>query len=147
MTTKASKFFTMTVKLNPKKILVVEDSQTSSMLIQSLFEENQEFIVHIANNGNQALRFLKNNSPPELILLDIMLPDIDGYSVLRRLKRNKATAQIPVIMVSAKDSAADVKQAIKLGAIDYVKKPIGINKLYERVKELFEQKDNPPDTT
>ncbi len=113
-------------------ILVVEDSETSGMLMQSLFEENPQYKVDIATTGSQALQLVKN-SKPDIILLDIMLPDIDGFTILRRLKRQQTTALIPVIIVSAKDKPEDVVLGKKLGAIDYVIKPIGTNKLYERV--------------
>lgn len=113
-------------------ILVVEDSETSGMLIQSMFEENPNYKVNIATTGSEALQQIKDNKP-DIILLDIMLPDIDGFTILRRLKHQKVTARIPVIIVSAKDKHEDVVLGKKLGAIDYVIKPIGTNKLYERV--------------
>ena len=113
-------------------ILVVEDSETSAMLIRSLFEEGKKYTVAIATNGSDAFNCVKNNKP-DLILLDIMLPDIDGYTILKRLKFHNSTRDIPVIIVSAKDKPENIELSKKLGAIDYVIKPIGTNKLYERV--------------
>lgn len=118
------------------KILVVEDSRTSSMLIQSIFEESNKYKVDVAVNGSQAMHKIKNEKP-DLILLDIMLPDIDGFTILKRLKLHQPTAAIPVIIVSAKDKAKDIAMGKELGAVDYVLKPIGTNKLYERVDEII----------
>ncbi len=114
-------------------ILIVEDSETSGLLIQSLFEETGRYKANIAMTGTKALHFVKKEIP-NLILLDIMLPDIDGYTILKRLKMNHTTKNIPVIMVSAKNRTADIEKAMKLGAIDYIVKPIGVNNLFARVE-------------
>ncbi len=116
-------------------ILIVEDSETSGLLIQSLFEETGRYKANIAMTGTKAFHFIKKEIP-DLILLDIMLPDIDGYTILKRLKMNHATRDIPVIMVSAKNHSADIEKAMKLGATDYIVKPIGINNLFERVESF-----------
>lgn len=117
-------------------ILVVEDSETSGILIRSLFEDSPDISIKITKNGKDAFKYLKT-TVPNLILLDIMLPDIDGFTILEKLKSDNTTQNIPVVMVSANDRPDDIKKAIKLGALDYITKPIGINKLYDRVNSIF----------
>ncbi len=117
------------------KILVVDDSSTSNLLCKSLLEE-QNFEVVTAENGYEALKMVYNHMP-DAVLLDIMMPDIDGYTVLARIKSEKETEHIPVIIVSAKDDQKSIKMAFALGADDFVSKPLGKNKLVDSVKKLF----------
>ncbi len=124
--------------MEPKKnILVVEDSETSAILIQSLFEENNLYKVYVENKSTKAIQKIKKVMP-DIILLDLMLPRVDGFTLLSQIKEDPEIKDIPVVVVSAKTENSDVEHALQLGAIDYVKKPIGTNKLFERVHKLLE---------
>jgi len=115
--------------------LLVDDSSTNNMLIKSYFEE-ENYTVLTAEDGPTALDIL-NSEMPDLILLDIMMPGMDGYQVLTKIKSNPVTRRIPVIVVSAKDKKADITKAFELGAIDYITKPVGLGNLFEIVERLI----------
>ena len=94
----------------------------------------QDYIIKVAVNGLDALASAKSEPYPDLILLDVMMPEMDGYEVLRLLKENPATNRIPVIFVTAKASAIDEEAGLNLGAIDYITKPISIPVTRARVR-------------
>ncbi|MDP2875016.1 MAG: response regulator [Holophaga sp.] len=113
-------------------ILVVDDTPDNLALMSSLLKEH--YRVKVANGGEKALRIAQSDSPPDLILLDIMMPDMDGYEVCRRLKRDLATMHIPVIFLTAKAEVDDEKRGLELGAVDYITKPISPPIVLARVK-------------
>ena len=113
-------------------ILVVDDTPDNLSLMSNLLKDHYE--VKIANNGEKALKIAASDSPPDLILLDIMMPGMDGYEVCGLLKRNPATANIPVIFLTAKAEATDEKKGLELGAVDYITKPISPPVVLARVK-------------
>lgn len=117
-----------------RKILVVDDSSTNSFLLESLFRD-EGFEVFTAFSGKKAIEIVLKDSP-NVILLDIMMPGMTGYDVLEALGKNEDTKKIPVIMVTAKSKAEEFDKVIKLGAVDYIQKPIDINLLIEKVKKL-----------
>lgn len=83
-----------------------------------------DFHVRVANNGRRGLEIAAGEPPPDLILLDVMMPDLDGYEVIRRLKQDARLRDIPVIFVTAMDSDSDEETGLSLGAVDYIHKPI-----------------------
>jgi putative two-component system response regulator len=93
-----------------------------------------EYKVKIANGGEKALQIVASDSPPDLILLDIMMPGMDGYEVCRRLKRDPKTMNIPVIFFSGMSGVDDEQKGLELGAVDYVPKPISVPIVMARVK-------------
>lgn len=103
------------------KILVVDDQPINIRVIHGLFKS--QFDVIMAMNGEQALSQAEQHRP-DLIILDVMMPDMDGYEVCRRLKANPSTSAIPVVFVTAHNEPADQIQGIALGAIDFISKPI-----------------------
>ena len=103
------------------KILVVDDQPINIRVIHSLFKS--QFDVVMAMNGEQALSQAQQHCP-DLIVLDVMMPDMDGYEVCRRLKANPNTRAVPVVFVTAHNDPADEIQGIALGAIDFISKPI-----------------------
>jgi putative two-component system response regulator len=103
-------------------ILVVDDTPDNLALMQSLLRDRYK--VKAANNGERALKIAAAEQPPDLILLDIMMPGIDGYEVCRRLKADAATRDIPVIFLTAKAEVEDERLGLELGAVDYITKPI-----------------------
>jgi signal transduction histidine kinase len=113
-------------------ILVVDDTADNLVLLSGLLKDNYK--VKIASGGEKALNIAASDSPPDLILLDIMMPGMDGYEVCRRLKRDPRTMNIPVIFLTAKTGAEDEKKGLELGAIDYITKPISPPIVMARVK-------------
>ncbi len=112
---------------NKKKILVVDDSETNVLLLQKLLEE-EGYETEYAYSGESALKLLKKKSF-SLILLDIMMPGLDGFDVLNTLKEQGKIRHTPIIMVTAKDDYHSQKKAIEMGATDYLTKPLDLEKL------------------
>jgi putative two-component system response regulator len=102
-------------------ILVVDDQPQNLSLMSGLLEES--YNVKLAPSGARALS-IATATPPDLILLDIMMPGMDGYEVCQFLKRNPATVNIPVIFLTAKVEVEDEKKGLELGAVDYLTKPV-----------------------
>lgn len=113
-------------------ILVVDDTPDNLVLMSNLLKD--VYKVKIANSGDKALKTATSDSPPDLILLDIMMPDMDGYEVCQRLKRNPKTMNIPVIFLTAKTEVEDEQKGLELGAVDYITKPISPPIVMARVK-------------
>ncbi|MCP4699438.1 MAG: response regulator [Gammaproteobacteria bacterium] len=105
-----------------RKILVVDDERLNINILGELLKS--EYRVIVATSGEQALKRAVSDAPPDLILLDIMMPEMDGYEVCRRLKADKRTRDIPVIFVTAKGESDDEAKGMELGAMDYISKPI-----------------------
>lgn len=112
-------------------ILLVDDTRDNIRLLASILEADYD--LAIACNGAQALDIVKDTLP-DLILLDVMLPDIDGYQVCRRLKQNPATASIPVLFITAKHEIEDIVRGFQTGAVDYLSKPFIREELLVRVQ-------------
>ena len=112
-------------------VLVVDDTPDNLTLMGSLLREH--FVVKVANNGDKALKIAQSDTPPDLILLDIMMPDMDGYEVCRRLKASAASRDIPVIFLTARSDTDDERMGFSLGAVDYITKPISPPLLLARV--------------
>ena len=112
-------------------VLVVDDTETNiDILVETLGED---YDVQVAMDGETALASAAED-PPDLILLDIMMPGMDGYEVCRRLKADENTRDIPVIFVTAKTEVEDEVRGFKLGAVDYITKPISPPRVVERVR-------------
>lgn len=103
-------------------ILVVDDTPDNLALMSGLLKGHYK--VRVANGGERALKLASGREPPDLILLDIMMPGIDGFEVCRRLKADSATREIPVIFLTAKADVEDEARGLSLGAVDYITKPI-----------------------
>jgi len=103
-------------------VLVVDDTPDNLALMSALLKERYK--VKVANDGPRALRIAAGERPPDLILLDIMMPGMDGYEVCRRLKAAPATREIPVIFLTARAGTEDEESDFALGAVDYITKPI-----------------------
>lgn len=115
-----------------KSILVVDDHPDNLTLMSQLLKDVYQ--VRVANGGERALRVAHADRPPDLILLDIMMPVMNGYEVCRKLKSDPATAEIPVIFLTAMTETEDEKKGFELGAVDYIIKPISAPIVLARVK-------------
>lgn len=112
-------------------VLVVDDTPENLTLMGALLRDH--FMVKVANNGEKALKIAMSDTPPDLVLLDIMMPGLDGYEVCRRLKATAATRDIPVIFLTARSDPDDERMGLALGAVDYITKPISPPILLARV--------------
>jgi adenylate cyclase len=119
------------------RILVIEDSEDIRYLLDALLRERYE--VMLADSGDAGLAIALSGQRPDIILLDVMMPDMDGYEVLRRLGRDKRTADIPVIYLTALGSVEEEHRGLDLGATDYVTKPISPPVLLARLKLHLER--------
>lgn len=113
-------------------ILVVDDEVDNLEVISGMLKDLYK--IKIANNGQKALQIAQGTSPPDLILLDIMMPELSGYEVCLRLKSNPATRDIPVIFLTALTTAEDERKGLEHGAEDYITKPVSLAILRARVK-------------
>jgi adenylate cyclase len=122
------------------RILVVDDTPDNLYLMSALLED--EYEVSTAESGALALEIAQSDAPPQLILLDIMMPEMDGYEVMRRLRQNPATSSIPVIFLTALTSIEEEQFGLDLGAVDYITKPISPPVVLARVKTHLERSGN-----
>jgi len=120
-----------------KKILVVEDEE-SLLKLESILLTSKGYEVRGVSNGQEALEALAED-PPDLVLLDIMLPKIDGFEVCRRIKEEEATKHIPVIMLTAKKSREDMARGEKVGADWYITKPFKSAMVIETIQRFLGQ--------
>ncbi len=117
-----------------KKILVVEDDRDISELITYNLER-EGYEIACLYDGSQAVDFV-NKRKPELIILDLMLPEVDGLEICRQLKSDAATKHIPIVMLTAKSEEADVVVGLQMGADDYIPKPFSPQVLVARIKAI-----------
>ena len=120
-------------------VLAVDDTPENLDVVKGILAD--EYTVKAAVNGKMALKIAETQSP-DIILLDIMMPEMDGYEVCRRLKANPATADIPVIFLTAKDQDTDQAKGFELGAADYIQKPVNALILRSRTKTHIHLKKN-----
>jgi len=113
-------------------VLVVDDTPANLSMMSGLLEDLYQ--VKVAPSGERALKIARSGSPPDLILLDIMMPGMDGYAVCSQLKSDPLTRDIPVIFLSALNEAIDEEMGLALGAVDYITKPISPPIVLARVR-------------
>jgi putative two-component system response regulator len=122
----------------PRTVLVVDDTPENLTVIGGLLQPHYRVLV--ANSGERALRLAQGTPMPDLILLDVMMPGMDGYAVLERLRAEPATQAIPVVFVTAMGADEDERRGLQLGAVDYIAKPIRPAILLARVATQLELK-------
>ena len=118
-----------------KKILIVDDEPNIIMSLEYALQKNG-FEVFVARDGQEALDILKKKVP-DLVLLDIMMPNVDGYETLQKIKENEKLASVKVLFLSAKNKENDIEKGLSLGANLYITKPFSLKKLVEKVHELI----------
>ena len=122
------------------RVLVVDDTEDNLFLMTALLEDKYELLL--ASSGKEALAIIMSQAPPDLILLDIMMPDMDGYEVLRRIRQHPPTVTIPVIFLTALSTMEEEQLGLDLGAVDYITKPISPPLLLTRVQSHLERSTN-----
>lgn len=128
----------------PKKILIVEDEQDILQLVK-LYLEKEGYRTIVAATGAEGLKQVAAEKP-DLIVLDLMLPELDGLEVCKRLRSQPDTATLPIIMLTAKAEETDTIIGLELGADDYVTKPFSPKTLVARVKAILRRMDRHPAT-
>lgn len=126
--------------MDKARILIVDDNTTNLEILSEIL--SPEYRISVAINGYEAIELASNTSSPDLILLDIMMPGIDGYQVCEILKKKQRTAQIPIIFITAVTDMESEERGLALGAVDYITKPIVPSIVKARVKThlaLFDQ--------
>jgi len=127
------------IEQNKNSVLVVDDTQENIDILKGILSER--YTVKVATSGRLALKLAFSPKPPNLILLDIMMPEMDGYEVCRLLKADERTRNIPIIFVTAKSDIEDEMHGFSLGAADYITKPISAAIVLARVKTHLELYD------
>jgi len=126
-----------------RTVLIVDDMPENIALLVNIL--NKDYKVKAAQDGRNALRIARSENPPDLILLDIVMPDLDGYEVCRRLKDDQKTRHIPVLFITAMKKVKDETKGLALGAVDYITKPISPSIVMARVKTHMDLKTHRAD--
>lgn len=130
----------MDAQLKNATILIVDDLSQNIDVLREILK--QSYNLKIATNGARAIKIANGEVKPDLILLDVMMPEMDGYEVCRQLKSNYNTADIPVIFVTAKGDVADESYGFDMGAVDYITKPVSAPLVLRRVQTHLHLYDN-----
>lgn len=117
------------------KLLIADDDPYILMSLEFLFKKN-EFDVLIARNGSEAMEIF-NNEPPEVAILDIMMPDMDGYSLCQYVKKKKNLQHIKVVFLSAKSSDIDIQKGYKAGADLFITKPFSTRTIVKQIMDVI----------
>jgi DNA-binding response OmpR family regulator len=123
----------------PAQVLVVEDAPINVEIVLNLLGQDGSLAMRVARTGTEALEAVRAD-PPDLILLDIGLPDLDGYAVCERLKTDPTSANIPIIFLTSRDEPEDVVRGFEAGGVDYITKPFEALELQARVSCHLAQK-------
>ena len=115
-------------------VLIVDDIHANVFLVENLLSE--EFSTASVNSAGEMWKYLKTRMP-RLILLDLMMPFEDGFAVLKKISNDERLKKIPVIVLSAKDTKEDVMRAMKLGAGDYIIKPVDEKVLFKKIRKVL----------
>ena len=119
----------------PKKILVIDDEEDFSFFIRKNLQRSKYEVI-VAANGDDGLRIARA-SLPDVILLDVMMPGMNGFQVLRKLKEDIRTHAIPVVMLTGKDDNESREMAAQLKDADYIVKPVEIEELHKRIAQVL----------
>lgn len=120
---------------NRKKILLIDDSSVNNLLLQNILED-EGYHVMVAFSGKEGLDKI-NQDLPDLVLLDLMMPRMDGHEVLRQMKADPIKSGIPVIILTAKNDSKEETLALELGAVDFMTKPIDIENTLKRIRKVL----------
>lgn len=119
-----------------RKILIVDDEPNIVMALEYTFKKN-DFEVFIARDGKEALNILKKEIP-DAIILDIMMPEVDGFATLDQIKADERLQKCKVVFLSAKNKESDIEKGLEKGADAYITKPFSVKKIVEKINELID---------
>lgn len=122
--------------MTAKKILVVDDDPYILMSLEFLLQKNNYHVI-VARNGREALELVKQETP-DLVILDIMMPDVDGFAIARSIKQDPLIKNIKIVFLSAKSRESDQKKGMELGAALYIIKPFSTRSLIKEINQLLE---------
>lgn len=124
--------------LKEVKIVIVDDDARNRFALSS-YLEGRGMEIHLLESGFEAIEFLKENRA-DIILMDMMMPEMDGFETIQKLKSNNQTSDIPIIAVTAQAMKGDREKCLQAGAADYVSKPINMKQLVESIEKLLKIK-------
>jgi two-component system, OmpR family, alkaline phosphatase synthesis response regulator PhoP len=119
-----------------QSILVVEDDEHIAQVLTFMLKRQGYAVVHAAD-GRAAIQYIDANPAPDAVLLDVMLPYVDGFEIVRLIRARAAWAQVPVLMLTAKNAEQDTVRALDAGANDFIAKPFQPNELLARVRRVL----------
>ena len=122
--------------LTDKKVLAVDDNDTNIFVVDALLEE-QGMEVLTANDGREALAVLENNPDIDIVLMDIMMPVMNGYEAMKEIRANERYGKVPIIALTARAMVGDSEKCLEAGATSYVSKPIDANVLVGEITALL----------
>lgn len=123
---------------NQDKVLIIDDDNVILMQVEQILENN-DYVTICTNNGTAGLEKAVSEKP-DVIILDRRMPEMDGNETLIQLKENKATKNIPVIMLTGDNQVADISHSFDLGAVDYIVKPLDVDNFLVRLKKVLKNK-------
>jgi two-component system, chemotaxis family, sensor kinase CheA len=123
-------------KLKGKSILIVDDDSRNTFALVS-YLDGMEMNIYTAGDGFQAIASLENHSDIEMILMDMMMPVMDGYETIGKIRGDKSTADIPIIALTAKAMKGDMAKCLEAGASDYVSKPVDMQELLKKMADML----------
>ena len=122
------------VALNSPTILIVEDDEVTSYMLEFLLQR-EGYTVTKANDGKEALKLIENSKPFDIVLLDIMIPYINGFELISHIRSQPAWGKTPVLMLSGKSQEKDIVKALDSGATDYIVKPFQPGEVLARIRK------------
>lgn len=122
--------------LNEKKILIVDDDARNIFALSSYLEATG-MRTHTANNGFEAIAFLKGSQAADMVLMDMMMPEMDGFEAIKSIREDKSIGDIPIIAVTARAMKGDQEKCLAAGANEYVSKPVNLQELLEKMTGLL----------
>ncbi|MFW6046484.1 MAG: EAL domain-containing protein [Candidatus Woesearchaeota archaeon] len=128
----------MTIMTTLPNILIVDDEPVNLSTLVNVLEDDYD--ISVAKSGEDALELLNNGFLPEIILLDIQMPNMDGYEVIKKIKKSEHLCNIPVIFVTGRNTMEDEEEGLSLGAVDYITKPFYPSIVHARIKTQIENK-------
>ena len=122
-----------------RKVLFVEDNEIQRFIIEDMLKDDYD--VYQAKSGVEALKYLFNNEfVPSLVLLDIMMPDMDGWEIFHRIRGISLLKNVPIAFITALAEPSDEERAYEIGAVDFIRKPFEKKELLSRIKNILEKK-------
>ena len=120
-----------------KMILLVDDNEIQRVIIETMLAD--EYTVTTANSGKEAIDFLLKGHSPHLVLLDIVMPEMDGWETFNRLKAISCIKDVPIAFVTSLDDTTEMDRAFMMGAADFIAKPVDKDELLDRIKKILEK--------